>query len=88
MNREAFEKLLNAQGYSTLVTVEREADGALGEHSHPFEARALILQGELSIGVDGRSTRYQTGEQFHLMANVVHTEQYGPQGVVYLVGRK
>lgn len=31
---------------------------------------------------------YRAGDIFHLKANVVHTEHYGPQGVQYLVGRK
>jgi quercetin dioxygenase-like cupin family protein len=88
MNRHAFENMLANEGFETLVTVEREANGALGDHAHPFEAKALILQGELLIQVGDLPQRYQTGDVFHLMANVMHSEQYGPQGVTYLVGRK
>ncbi len=88
MNRHAFENMLAGEGFLTLVMVEREANGALGDHAHPFEAKALILQGELLIQVGDLPQRYQTGDVFHLMANVTHSEQYGPQGATYLVCRK
>jgi quercetin dioxygenase-like cupin family protein len=60
----------------------------VGIHTHPFEAKALIVQGELSIAVNDVSRAYKLGDVFHLAPNTPHTEQYGPAGVTYLVGRK
>ncbi len=57
--------------------------------SRPFEAKALILSGEIRIRTaDGAERRYQPGEFFHLQQDEPHAEWYGPEGVVYLVGRR
>ncbi|WP_334118525.1 hypothetical protein [Limnobacter sp.] len=57
-SKDEFLKELELTGFSEVVTVTREGSTGLGDHHHPFEAKALI------------------------------SESYGPQGVVYLVGRK
>ncbi len=88
MDRDAFARQLKADGFTETVTVAREAGAMLGTHTHPFEARALVLQGELEICVDGQPRRYASGDVFHLQAHCPHEETYGPQGVTYLVGRK
>jgi len=79
---------LRRAGFAQSVEVEWPANGSLEEHSHPFESRALILSGEITLCVDGRETRYGSGETFHLPHGTMHRERYGPAGVRYLVGRK
>ena len=88
MHREEFLAFLSSEGFNEVVTVTREANGSLDVHAHPFEARALILDGDLTIRVSDDARNYRAGDVFHLAANVEHAEQYGPQGVSYLVGRK
>ena len=88
MNREDFERQLAAEGYENLVSVERQPLGALAEHAHPFEAKALILDGEITIGVGGVETTYRAGDVFHLPSGQPHLERFGPQGLRYLAGRK
>lgn len=87
MQREAFAIALAQEGFAELVTVTREA-GALDEHAHPFEAKALVLAGEIHIRVGADERLYRAGEVFHLPANAPHAERFGPEGVQYLVGRK
>jgi len=70
-----------------VTTVSRDA-GSMGQHTHPFEAKALILEGELVIATAAGERTYTEGDVFHLMPGVQHTEAYGPEGVKYLVGRK
>ena len=88
MEREVFRDILISEGFEEAVTVTREPDGFLGLHAHPFEAKALILSGELILNVQGAEQCYQAGQVFHLAAGTPHSEQYGPQGVEYLVGRR
>ena len=87
MNQKQFLQFLTAQGLPEPVLVERES-GELGEHWHTFEARALILDGSLTIHIEGISTEYFPGDEFFLFADQSHSESYGPQGVKYLVSRK
>lgn len=88
MERTAFEQLLRHEGYEAPVTVEREPGGMLAPHAHPFEAKALVLEGELRMRVGDGERIYRSGDIFHLPANTLHTEWFGPAGLRYLVGRK
>ena len=87
MTETEFRHLLASAGFETVVMVEREP-GSLDTHTHPFEARALILDGEITIVSEQGETHCRPGDTFHLAANVPHTESYGPRGVKYLAGRK
>ncbi|WP_109479623.1 cupin [Paraburkholderia sp. C35] len=88
MERDEFIEALKREGYAEIVTVTRDAHGTLDHHTHPFEAKALILHGELTIRIGATDHLYITGDVFHLQANVSHSERFGPEGVQYLVGRK
>lgn len=88
MERQAFIDSLHADGFAEPVLVERTADTGLGDHAHPFEARALILAGEIAIVTDGAERVYRPGDVFHLRRDQPHSERYGPQGVRYLSGRR
>ena len=88
MNAEEFAQTLARDGFEPPVTVQREAHGMLAQHTHPFEAKALILAGEIRIAAQGAERTYRSGDIFHLPAHEPHTEHYGPEGVTYLVGRK
>ena len=87
MDQDEFASTLRSQGFQEATTVARDA-GAMGEHTHPFEAKALIVEGELKIRTAEGERTYQTGDVFHLQPGVPHSETYGAQGVKYLVGRK
>ena len=50
MNREEFTQALRQEGYAQVTVVKRAAGGRLDLHTHPFEAKALILGGEGRIG--------------------------------------
>lgn len=87
MDRETFIRTLASEGFPEPVLVTREA-GTMNEHTHPFEAKALIVAGEIGISVNGAETVYRPGDVFHLPANTPHFERYGADGVQYLAGRK
>lgn len=87
MTETEFREQLSSAGFETVVLVEREP-GSLGTHAHPFEARGLVLEGELTIVSDAGEQHCSAGQTFQLAANTPHTESYGPQGVKYLAGRK
>ena len=88
MDQTTFSQQLATDGFAEVVTVERPANGNLPAHSHPFEAKALILQGELRLRVNAVEQSFFAGDVFHLPLGQEHDESYGPQGVTYLVGRK
>ena len=88
MQQPDFEAMLAEEQFGEVMTVERKANASVDTHTHPFDAKALVLEGELSIGWEGREQLYRAGDIFHLAAHTPHTERYGPEGVKYVVGRK
>lgn len=88
MDRTTFEAGLKADGYQEIVERRMEAGATAPEHTHPFDARLLILEGEFVLGMDGASRRFGPGETCEVPANVRHAESFGPQGATYIAGRR
>jgi quercetin dioxygenase-like cupin family protein len=88
MNTQDFEAQLKADNFGEIVTLEKPIGYAMGEHTHPFEARALITKGDITLTVNGVSTTYGVGDVFRLPAQTPHHENAVLHGVTYLVGRK
>lgn len=88
MNANSFHKMVAAEGFNEPVLIEREPNGFMDVHSHPFEAKALILDGTIEIGLGDRGQTFEPGDVFHLTHEQPHWERYGPAGVVYLSARK
>ncbi len=88
MSPTEFEVALRAEAFDPGLLVEKPVGYSMDLHQHPFDAFALIVQGSLSISVNGTETTYQVGDVFRLLANTPHLESAVPHGVRYLVGRK
>ncbi len=88
MNRDDFLKVLSQDSFPEPVLVVREQGGFLDTHTHPFEVKALVTQGQIDIVIDGLKQTYLSGDVFHLMHSQEHAEGYGNQGVQYLASRK
>jgi len=88
LDQTTFIEQLAREGFQPPVLVERKALGSLESHVHPFEAKALVIDGELRIRTAAGERRYGAGEVFHLAAHEPHSEVFGAQGVRYLAGRR
>ena len=88
MNTEQFLDLLARDGFPEPVEVQQIPNGGLGVHEHPFEVKALVIEGSIEIVVDGVSKTYKVGEVFQLSLKQPHSESYGAEGVKYLASRK
>lgn len=88
MNTQDFEAQLKADSFDEITLLEKPIGYAMGEHQHTFEARALIVKGDITLTVSGVSTTYAAGDIFQLPAQTPHHEDAAAHGVTYLVGRK
>ena len=88
MNTDAFRVALAADGYEDITTKTMDADLFIDTHTHPFDVRALVLAGSLTLNCDGKERTYQTGDTVELARDIPHTEQYGPKGYTFLLGRR
>jgi quercetin dioxygenase-like cupin family protein len=88
VNTQTFEDELKRDGFTDIETKSVESNKRVGQHSHPFDVRAKVLAGEITLTCAGVSRTYRTGDVFSMEAGCEHAEQCGPNGVTYTVGRK
>ena len=88
MNRTEFESECQAQGYLEIIDRQMEANTINPEHSHEFDAKLLVLEGEMTIVSNGSERLYRSGDTFAITAGCRHTEQSETEGVRYLAGRR
>jgi quercetin dioxygenase-like cupin family protein len=88
MDATRFEARLRAEGYPEIRTNELPPARHNAEHSHDFDVLALVLEGDITLTVEGSSHTYRAGDEFSMKAGCKHIEDAGSQGVKYLVGRR
>jgi quercetin dioxygenase-like cupin family protein len=88
MDRTGFEAALARDGFTEVAERALPAGQTAPEHTHPFGVRALVLEGDITLTVEGRATTYRPGEVFTMDPNCPHAEAIGPQGVRYVSGRQ
>lgn len=87
MTQDEFLTLVAADDGSQLAVVTRPASSTVETHTHTFDAKALVLRGELAISSADEERLYRAGDVFVLAAGHPHAERYGADGVTYLVAR-
>ena len=85
---ETFRDEALACGCDEALVREWGADTVLETHTHPFDAEAVVVQGEMWLSEDGRTRHLTCGGTFRLPAGTPHAERYGPEGATYWVGRR
>ncbi len=56
----------------TLTVFSFDEDQGLSEHTSPYDATVMILDGEATITIDGKPTKLKTGELAIMPANIPH----------------
>ena len=82
-----FEAAERAHGCKEVVARSWDPDVVQDTHTHPFHARALVVQGEMWLTVDGKTEHLGPGDRFDVPAGKPHAERYGPEGATYWVAR-
>lgn len=87
LERQNFEAELQRDGYEILTNTTPGVK-VNPEHVHPYDVKAMVLQGALTLTRDGASRTYGPSETFAMPRGCLHSESYGPEGAVVLFGRK
>lgn len=83
-----FETSAKAQGFDEALERRWEPLTVLDTHSHPFAAKATVVQGEMWLTVNGETQHLLPGDGFELAQGVPHSERYGTDGATYWVARR
>ena len=87
MDRKLFEEELEREGYTVRESGMQPGEPK-GQHEHDFDARLLVLDGEITIAWGDVLRTYRAGDSYSLPAGTSHDEIVGPNGVRYVVGRR
>jgi uncharacterized cupin superfamily protein len=83
-----FESVLRRDGFDDIQRKSLPGGILVAEHAHPFDVRALVLDGEITLTIEGIAHAFREGDIFVMPAGHRHAESIGPAGVDYLVGRR
>lgn len=83
-----FDAEASALGYDQVLDRDWTPGQVVEQHSHPFDARALVTRGEMWLTVDGQTRHLRPGDRFELARDTLHAERYGPEGATYRVARR
>lgn len=87
-NFETFRSTALAEGFDEVLERHWAPHTEVATHAHPFAVKALVVQGEMWLTVNGHTLHLQEGDPFKLAPGVPHTERYGEVGATYWVARK
>jgi mannose-6-phosphate isomerase-like protein (cupin superfamily) len=88
MNLAQLEEQLHSEGFLHTYVWHDGPHARYADHTHPSETAHIILEGEMSLAMDGRSHTYRQGQRCDVPAGAVHSARMGPSGCRYLIGEK
>lgn len=83
-----FESVAKAEGFDEVLERRWAPDAVVGAHAHPFAVKALMIEGELWLTVDGTTRHLRGGDRFEVPRDVPHAERYGSEGALFWVARR
>ena len=87
MDRLEFEAELRREGYR-VVNSSLKPNMVDPNHCHDFDAKLLVLGGEITITRDNTPETFRAGQSCEVPAGCMHAEHVGPEGVAYVAGRR
>lgn len=85
---ETFRAAALAAGFDEVLERRWAPNTVLDTHTHDFEVDAVLVQGEMWLGCQGRVEHLRPGDRFRLARTLPHEERYGPEGATYWVARR
>ncbi len=82
------EDQLRREGFRHTYVWQDAPNANYSAHTHATETAHIILEGEMTLTMDGRSLTYRPGERCDVPAGAVHAARMGPHGCRYLIGEK
>ena len=87
MDKAEFEGGLRSDGYR-VVNTSVKPNLVTPNHCHDFDAKSLVLGGEITITCENSPVTYRAGQCFHVPKGTMHAEYVGCEGVALLSGRR
>lgn len=87
-NESELRRKLEAEGFSHTFVWQDGPRAFYPDHTHQGFTAHLILDGEMTLEMNGESLTYRGGDRCDVPAGAVHSARMGPEGCRYIVGEK
>ena len=87
MDQQDFQTSLTRDGVAEIATKTTAAGVYNAPHSHPFDVRARVLAGAITLVSEGQERTYRAGDSFAMKSGCEHSERYGAEGATIISGR-
>lgn len=82
------QKQLEAEGFSHTFAWQDAPHAFYPDHEHNALTAHVVLEGEMTLTMQGHQKTYRAGERCDVPAGAVHSARMGPSGCRYIVGEK
>jgi mannose-6-phosphate isomerase-like protein (cupin superfamily) len=88
MDEKSLAKQLQREGFTRTYVWQDGPNADYPEHTHDTETAHVILSGEMTLSMNGRTETYCAGARCDVPAGAVHAAKMGPTGCRYLIGER
>jgi quercetin dioxygenase-like cupin family protein len=81
-------KRLEAEGFGHTFVWQDAPGACYGDHTHTGPTAHIILDGEMTLAMNGAAKTYRAGERCDVPEGATHSAKIGPRGCRYLVAEK
>ena len=79
---------LKKEGYTDIYEWTDSPNYDYPSHSHKTDTTLIVLKGDITITLEGKTKKYSTGEKVIVPAKKEHSAKVGSKGASYLVGEE
>jgi hypothetical protein len=88
LNEAELQRQLAAEGFADTYVWQDGPQASYSDHTHARLTAHIILDGEMTLTMAGKSQTFHAGDRCDVPAGAVHSAQMGPKGCRYLVGER
>ncbi len=88
MNERELAEQLEKEGFRRTYVWQDASNAYYPGHTHATETAHVILQGEMTMTIEGQTRTYGIGERCDVPAGTLHAARMGPEGCRYLIGER
>ena len=86
VDTDPFESQLRSDGYLDIRHRSLEQGVDTTPHTHPFDTRLMVLQGEMRVELEHETRVARAGEVVEIARDESHCERYGAGPIVFVAG--
>ncbi len=88
MAQRELEDQLRREGFSHIYVWRDGPNMHYSDHTHATLSAHIILDGEMTLTMNGKTRTYRADERCDVPAGTVHSAKMGPDGCRYIIGER